>query len=312
MQVVKWSGKPITVPGWYSGIPIESYHSAGICSGPAVSSSDLRTCWKQSPAHMYARWADNPTREDKAITRAMLLGAAAHHLLLGEDQFKLKFVAQPLTYRNKVTAKETAWHNGADYCKKWNAQRAREGRTPVTQGELQTILAMSRSLALEPLVADGLLRGYVEHSGFAKDPETGLWLKVRPDVVPTHTGEFVDLKTTADVTTPALQSSIRSFGYHQQGALMWEVAELLKHPFESFLLMFIETSAPFCARAVPLTDDDLARGRLQNRAMIRKVASCITADRWPGPGDGDIRPLSLSNDERERIDARLKYEKVVS
>jgi hypothetical protein len=44
--------------------------------------------------------------------------------------------------------------------------------------------------------------------------------------------------------------------------------------------------------------------------MIRRVADCIRTDRWPGPGDGDIRPLSLSNDERDRIDTRLKYEKV--
>src|SRR4029078_8690833 len=100
---------------------------------------------------------------------------------------------------------------------------------------------MARSLALEPLVQEGLLRGYVETSGFVRDAETGLWIKVRPDVVPTLTGDYVDLKTAADVTTGALQSSIRTYGYHQQGALIWEVVEQLNirngdaHPFESFV-----------------------------------------------------------------------------
>jgi hypothetical protein len=74
-------------------------------------------------------------------------------------------------------------------------------------------------------------------------------LKVRPDVIPTMTGDFVDLKTAADVTTPALQYAIRAYGYHQQGALIWEVVEQLgaEHPFAGFVLMFVETVAPWCA-----------------------------------------------------------------
>jgi hypothetical protein len=310
MDAIKWNGKPIKTPGWYSGLSLEDYHSAGICDGLAVSSSDLRTCWRKSPAHMHDRWAENPVREVDKPPRHFVLGSAAHHLLLGEDRFKMKYVAQPPTYRDKKTAVEKSWHNGADFCKKWNAKATAQGKAWVTHDELKIILAMSKSLALDPLVNEGLLRGYVEHSGFAKDHETGLWLKVRPDVIPTHTGEFCDLKTAADVTTVALQSSIRSFGYHQQGALIWEVAELLKHPFDSFYLMFIETDRPYCARALPLTEDDLARGRLQNRAMIRRIANCITTDHWPGPGEGDLRALPLADAERERIDARLKFEKV--
>jgi len=312
MKAIKWNGSQITKPGWYSGIPLEIYHSPKICDGYAVSSSDLRTCWRQSPAHMRAKWAENPQREVKTPPRHYVLGSAAHHLLLGEDHFKTKYIAQPLTYRDKVTARDKTWHNGADYCKAWNAKQVASGKVWVTQDELKIIVEMSRSLALEPLVQEGLLRGYVEMSGFVKDQETGLWLKVRPDVVPTLTGDFVDLKTAADVTTVALQSSIRSYGYHQQGGLIWEVAEALEHPFESFLLMFIETDVPYCARTVPLTDDDLARGRLMNRAMLRQIADCLAKGRFPGPGEGDMRPLPLADAERERIDARLKFEKVAT
>jgi hypothetical protein len=77
------------------------------------------------------------------------------------------------------------------------------------------------------------------------------------------------------------------------------------------VLMFIETSAPWCARVVPLPEEDLARGRLQNRAMLRRIASCITATHWPGPGEGDLRPLPLASDERARIDERLKREAAI-
>jgi hypothetical protein len=72
--------------------------------------------------------------------------------------------------------------------------------------------------------------------------------------------------------------------------------------------MFVESVRPHCARTVPLTDDDLARGRKQNRAMLRKITGCIDTGHWPGPGEGDLTPLPLSHDERTRIDERLRWE----
>jgi hypothetical protein len=258
---------------------------------------------------MFVRWAENPKREERKVTDQMLLGAVAHHLLLGEGSFRTKYIPFPETYRDKKTAVEKPWHNGADACKAWVAKQTLAGKVPVPVKDLLKMVEMAKSLALEPLVRDGLLVGHIECSGFAKDKDTGLWIKTRPDVVP-MVSDFVDLKTASEVTTPALQSSIRTYGYHQQGALVWEVCEQLGLPFESFTLLFIETDIPYCARTVPLPDDDLARGRLQNRAMLRRIKQCIDTEHWPGPGEGDIRPLPLSKDERERIDARLKLENV--
>ena len=184
MKVTKWDGKPISKQGWYSGISLDRYHSAGMCDGPAVSSSNLRTCWLKSAAHMFDEWAENPDAEPRESTRNMILGAASHHLLLGEEGFKLRYVAQPETYRDKVTAQEKPWNNNAGVCRDWHEKQREQERTVVTVKELKSIVEMARSLALEPLVQQDLLRGYVETSGFFKDTETGLWVKVRPDVVP--------------------------------------------------------------------------------------------------------------------------------
>ena len=308
MEVIQWDGEPITQPGWYAGIPLERYHSAGICDGIAVSSSNLRTLWSKSAKHMHAQWAENPKAEPRTVTRAMLLGAAAHHLLLGEEGFKLKFIAQPETYTDKKTGLQKPWHNGADACKAWNAKQEDAGRIVIKVEELDCIVEMARSLALEPLVNEGLLSGYVECSGFIKDEETDLWIKVRPDVIPPTDDVFVDLKTTAEVTTPALQSSIRNFGYHQQGALIWQVCETLGLPFSSFMLMFVETTNPWCARTVPLAEDDLGRGRQMNRFALREIRKSVDLNHFAGPGEGELRELPLSHDERARIDARLKHE----
>ena len=310
MIVTPWNGKRIQKPGWYSGIPLELYHSAAICDGPAVSSSDLRTCWLKSPAHMYSKWAENPNRIKKEATVQMQLGTAAHFMLLGEDKFALKFIEQKETYRDKKTAEEKPWNNNADVCKAWNAEQKAKGLTIVKREQLDAIVGMAKSLALLPLVQQDIMRGEVECSGFVKDRETGLWIKVRPDVIPTLTGDFVDLKTTTDVTDVALMSTIRTYAYHQQGALIWEVVDQIgvDHPFAQFFFIFVETAEPFCSRAFPLPQRALDDGRKQNRAMLRRIAECIEQKRWPGPGDDNLNELGLSLAEYERIEQRLKYE----
>jgi PDDEXK-like domain of unknown function (DUF3799) len=308
MEVKIWDGRPIGEPGWYANVPIEKYHAAGICIGPAVSSSNLRKCWSHSPAHMFAEWCENPDSEPRKPTRQMILGQAAHHLFLGEDGFSAKYVCQPETYPDKKTGEKKKWHNGSDYCKAWNEKFSDRVIYTVEEGE--AIIAMAKSLELEPLVQDGLLRGHVETSGFFHDKETDLWVKVRPDVIPTDSGDFADLKTASEVITPALQYSIRTYGYHQQGALIWEACDALGQEFASFVLMFIETQRPHCARTAPLEENDLSLGRRQNRLMMRKIRECMEKNHFPGPGEGETRPMPLAKDERERIETRLKIEDV--
>jgi hypothetical protein len=306
LTITPWDGQPISQPGWYSGIPIERYHSAGICDGIAVSSTNLRTCWSESPRHMHHKWCENPKHEQKKPTPAMILGQAAHHLFLGEDDFGQKFIAQPEFYPDKKTGELKKWTMAADWCKAWMFQHQKF--TVVTVKEFDAIVEMAKSLRLNAMVDDGALNGHIECSGFFKHADTGLWVKVRPDVIPPTSGDFVDLKTASEVITPALQYSMRKYGYHQQGALIWETCNALGAPFTEFTLMFIETVAPYCARDVSVTPDDIDLGRRQNLWALRAIKGCIDNDYWWGPGEGDPRPLALANDERARIDARLKSE----
>jgi hypothetical protein len=124
-------------------------------------------------------------------------------------------------------------------------------------------------------VRAGALNGRIECTMAWQDPETGVWLRARPDLIPTDSGDFVDLKTSESVTYDHLVYAIGEYGYHQQGALIWEVCELLGMPFDGFALIFVEKKSPYCVRVIELPDEDLARGRQQNRAMIRQVKKCM-------------------------------------
>lgn len=297
---------PITKPGIYSGVPLAVYHSDAFTPGMSVSSSNLRTMWAKSPAHMHAKWAHNPNRIDDSgdETKWMRFGRAAHHLFLGEDDFSTQFVMQPGQYSDAKTGEIKPWNNNSGPCRAWHAQQREAGRTVLAQSELDKVLPMVANLKLDPLVTSGALRGLVEHSMVAQDRETGLWLKSRPDVIP-HDGDYVDLKMSNDVTDLAVMGSLKNFGYQMQGGMVWEVCDQLGLPFTSFTLLLIETEPPHCVRAVPLSDEDLARGRQQCRAMMRETIRCIDKGHWPGPGEGELRPIPLGSAERASIDARL-------
>jgi hypothetical protein len=301
IAVMRWHGAPIAMPGWYDGVPLSVYHSAKITTEPSVSSSGLRALWGKSPKHFYARWPYNPGYDaevDSEESAAFTIGRAAHHLYLGEDDFALQFIERP----EKIAG--LAWHGNRTECKAFLKQQATAGRTVLTPNDIKTIRGMANSLAEEPLAID-LLQGAVEQTLIARDPDTGLWLKARPDVIPTSDGMFADLKTTPSVTDIDLKMTLRKFGYHQQGALIWEVCELLGIPFEGFVLIFVEKKYPYCTRIIELTEDDLGRGRLQNRAMIRQIKRCLDAGSWPGPGKSDAEMFSMPKTEQEFIDLRL-------
>lgn len=312
LTATRWGRVPITMPGWYDGIPLSVYHCQPghlrITVEPSVSSSGLRTLWKKSPKHFYSTWpyneaseSDDDDEEVQKESQAFKFGRAAHHLYLGEDDFSLQYIERPA----KIAG--LPWQGNRLECKAFLKQQADAGRTVLTPNDIKKIRGMAKSLSDEPLAVD-LLQGAVEQTLIARDPETGLWIKVRPDSMPTADGIYGDLKTTESVLDVDLKTTLRKYGYNMQGALIWEVCELLGLPFDGFALVFIEKKPPYCTRIIELTDEDLGRGRLQNRAMIRRIKKCMDTGTWPGPGKADAETFSMPKAEQEWIDLRLAAE----
>lgn len=288
--------KIIREPGIYRGVSMERYHAADLCDGPSISSSGLRKLFSESPAHYWATSPLNPDRVETDESPALVLGRAAHHLLLGEDDFSTLFIARPDRW--------DSWRTND--AKAWKAQQEADGRTVLLPSELGVIRGMARALAAHPLVRAGILNGEIERSLVWKDQHTGIWLKARPDAIPNDSGDFADLKTCASVQTEALERTIVEHGYHQQGALIAEGAGiLLKKPISSFSLVFVEKTPPFCVRIVTLKDDDLARGGRQNRAALNTFATCLRQGEWPGPGTNDAEYLGIPSWHQKKIDDAL-------
>jgi hypothetical protein len=116
LTVRKWDRRPIVMPGIVSGIPISTYHSAGITEGPSISSTGLRAIYNPaahhstSPAHYWITSPHNPKRAEVDETASIILGRAAHHLLFGEKAFKELFAIRPATING------VKWHGSKPEC----------------------------------------------------------------------------------------------------------------------------------------------------------------------------------------------------
>lgn len=300
IQSIRWDGKPITVPGIYSGVPIDAYHRGDICDGPSVSSTSLRHLWNKSPAHCWANSPLNPKRVPETGTEAKILGGATHTLIVGEP-FSDRYVVQPATFLGEK------WNGNRTDCKRQKSQWKREGKLVVTEKQVEQIEGMAAALSLNSLVLAGILNGLIERSIFWIDKETGLWLKARPDAIPSDSGDFSDLKTTTSVLYHDLQRTIGDYGYAQQGAMILEGARAIGIEASSFSLVWVESSPPHSVRVQQLKDEDLARGTKMNRVALRTFAECLSTGVWPGPGDdrADAEYVDLADWRRKQIDERL-------
>lgn len=299
LKPIRWDGEPISKPGVYAGVPMEAYHGADLCAGPSISSSGLRTIFNDCPMVYWVESPLNPNRIPPEEKDAFDLGRAAHHLLLGEEAFSRYFAIEPATYPDPKTGEAKKWNNNATFCIDWTEHvEEGEGRTILKGKQLDQIRGMAglmpwqkdledSGLANSAVVRAGALSGLVEHTIIAQDPETGIWLKSRPDCIPLGSTEFNDFKTTTEVSYEALQRTIGDFRYDMQAVLASICLEQAAgFPFSSFAFIFAMKKAPHAVEVVELKAEDLEEAAKDLRVAIRTFAHCLDTGRWPAPGGG--------------------------
>lgn len=274
MKVIEWDGEKISKPGIYSGVPNKVYHG-DLCIGPSVSKSNITDLEDEngqgSPALFFAHWYLNKNRVERKASDAMIHGSATHHLILGEQFFRMSFVESK--FDKFLTAE----------AKQWKAQMEFNNKAVLKSDAIEKIKSLARRLEKEPLIQQGLLNGLIEHTVVWQDPKTGLWLKSRPDAIPEADGVLADLKIVTDASSRAVQKSIVDMGYDIQGALG---RLLLKKAagidITDFVLVPVERDPPHLVNIRPVAASWLDRGARKLRRGLDTIAACMKADRWPG------------------------------
>jgi len=298
---MKWDGKKITKPGVYD-MPLLAYHGQP-CDGPSVSSSSLRTIFTKSPAHFWVSSSLNPNAVPQEDTDAFILGRAAHHLLLGEDDFSTLFIVRP----DELDGEK--WQGNRKACKAWLAHQQAAGRTVLKPEQIEKIRGMAKSLSRHPLIQAGILNGEIEKSLIFRDKETGIWIKSRPDTIPNDGGDVADLKTTTH-TGFDIDDSASKLRYDAQAAITkWALKAVLDIEMTSFSLVFVEKEPPHCVDVLTIQSEDIQRAEDDMRVALRVLRHCLDTGDWFGPSgtQNDARFLAFSQRVRERAEHRRDF-----
>lgn len=310
-----YTGGTITEPGIYKGISLDQYHDdRDLFDGPSISKSALKWILPPhggSPKAFWGRWKWNPDHVEPKTTPALDFGRAAHCLLLGDEVFAEKFVVRPDTYPNQKwkpgLPRELKWNNNATYCIEWNSEQESAKKTIVTSDQIDRIRRISADAAQYPLVQQGILNGKIERTLCWKDPKTGIWIKARPDAMPTASGIFGDLKTASSFDEDFLERQVFDALYYVQGAMLRMICRELGIPFDTFALLYVlNDDVPDTAHA-EIADFELDRGERAIRWSLNAIKAGLDSGEWPGaqPFNNGERQLQLKPWVKDRLDRFL-------
>lgn len=258
-----------------SELTLAQYHAS-----EGASSSFLKH-FSRTPWH--ALWAKS---HPQPPTEAMRLGTLLHLACLEPEIFNRDVKVMPIFKGVGKVAKER------------EVAEANPGATLIST-DWARLLELGHEAVMNHAGARGLVTHPLavrEHSFCWTDKETGLVLKIRPDVfIP---GEKVivvaDVKKALDASISGFSLQATKLQYHLSAAMYIEGLEQIypNHDIAWFWIP-VEMETKQCT-VYSLTPNDLKKGREALRKAKLALKQCLLTNHWPGyQADGQAQPLSL-------------------
>lgn len=252
-------------PGFYDGIPEETYHR----DPDSLSVSGAKNLLR-SPA--YYRWCeDHPIHKD-----VFNIGTAFHTKTLGVGP-------------EIVIVDAASWRTNA--AKEAQAEARAAGKTPILADDDAHTSGMADAVRDHPQ-AKRWLQGRPEVSAYALDGENGRMRRCRFDVL----GDLFigDLKSTKDASPESFAKDAANYRYHMQAAWYLDLARDLGHPALGFAFIAVEKEPPYQVAVYELDAEAIEYGQMLNRRALDTWDACLRADEWPSYGHGQpYQTLSL-------------------
>lgn len=264
----------ITEPGVVPVMSETVYHADPVEVG-SLSSSGAKTLLR-SPAHY--QWE----REHRVEKAAWDVGHAVHTKVLGVGMPAVAIPESMLATNGAASTKDA---------KAFIAEARIDGMVPVKADVLREIDAMSESVLTNASARAVLERpGVAEASAFARDPETGVWMRARPDFLPDqHQGRSIlgDLKTAVSARPLDFDRTAADYGYDIQAEWYQKVIRLARGDEDTaFVFVLVEKTAPYLVSVCELVEDFPAVGRSKMRRALERFAQCRESGEWPGYPSG--------------------------
>lgn len=240
--------------GFKPGMPNETYHAHESISKSGLDKVHI------SPAH----YKDQPPREP---TQAMRIGSAIHCAVLEPDLFDKRYLEVNFKDRRTKAYKETAQAHGEEFV--------------LLPHEAEHVRAVQKSIHAHPEAKKLITQpGDFEMSAFARDPETGVKVRCRYDLLCSNFA--LDLKKSRGVMPREFSRACATYRYHVQAAFYSDVYEWITgEKLEAFWFLAVEDQPPYTPVLYRLDDISLEQGRIDYRRDLNTYAMCLESGEWP-------------------------------
>jgi len=216
-------------------------------------------------------------------TTEMVIGSIVDSFITGQpfNDYHIK----PATYVAS-DGTEKPWSGNAKVCKAWLATHA--DKPVLTLDELTDCQKMARCVFMHKHFRAVTTSGGVSQvSLFATHKKTGLQLKTRLDRLEPY--EIVELKTTGDASTEAIQRTIVNQRYHVQMGIQKELCEQNGMEIQACWMVFVERGTGR-VNIRRMKEEAVALGWWLASKQLEQLAECIKSDSWPDYSGADERP----------------------
>lgn len=243
----------------------DAYHA-----GPGVSRSQLWTLYTRSPAHM--RFPP-PPKEAAHFNFGKAMGDA----ILQPEIF------ERTTHRGPDNRRGNNWKNAQEFAD-------HNGLTLLTGPDYDAVLRARDRVLSYPIVRDVVDGATIESAAYHVDEETGMLVKVKPDIWNPRLSIMADLKSSTNASPEEFSRSIGKFGYHVQEAMYSDVWRRAGGgDVDGFIFIVAEKEEPFEVGLYELRPADAAEGFAVYRKALARYAECFNAETKAAPIGGDIR-----------------------
>lgn len=259
IDVIEYTpGMTIEPPCFIANMPNEVYHA----HPEGVSSSGLKLV-ERSPAHYRYQAA-------RAPSRAMEIGTAVHAALLEPQVFADEY----------VLLKDVKDRRGSEYKA---ATKVHGTERVLVASEADQVAGMQEAVLSNPAMSKRLnAEGWRELSLFVRDPETGVLVRVRYDLL-TVSGIAVDLKSCQDARPEEFSKSIYNYAYDLSAALYTDAFQWATgNPIGAFEFAAVEKEMPHGHKLYLPDETLLQEGRRRYREALNLFAECERSGDWPG------------------------------
>ncbi len=255
---------------------IENMPEAEYHARPEVSKHDLDLIHRAPWAYRYAK--DNPEEE----TEEMNFGSLVHLAVLEPERLEshVCFVPDDMPkdlrrFRNaKAPSAETL-----ESCDAWDDFTSRnEGKKVIKPKQFEALKGIQKSLLSNTITARLLeADGPTELSVFWE--RFGVQCRARIDKI---TDYILDLKTCGDATRQGFMKEIGKRRYAHQGEHYLDGAKANGYTPKGFVMIAVETEAPYLCTAHRLGSESIALAMIENRRGIEAWKRANESGYWPG------------------------------